>query len=291
MKKIFLAIALLSSVASCTKDDVTSQNREAIGFGGPFISNTLKGAIDPSYVTTNDNSKNNLTSFNVYGAVEGVNIFNGNTVSKGTSAYGTAAWSCDGTTQYWVAGANYIFDAVVDATVVNTDNTTGLPQSLSYTASTQKDMLHNRVTTTGKPSTNNGLVTFTFTHLLSKVKFTVENTTSADATNYRYTVTDITITDAYAAGKYAVVDQKDSKNVDVTKNTWFDLTPGTQTIADMTIASNKTEECATEVLLIPGANVGVTFKVNAQIKDGDDWKTLTTTSVTSASLIKIAEFE
>jgi hypothetical protein len=148
-------------------------------------------------------------------------------------------------------------------------------------------MLHNRVTTVGKPSTNNGLVTFTFTHLLSKVKFTVSNTTAADATNYRYTVTDIVITNAYATGKYAVVDQKDSENKDVTKNTWFDLTKGTQSIADMTIASNTTEECAKEVLLIPGAEVGVTFNVNAQIKDGNDWKTLTTTPVTKTGVVTL----
>ena len=286
MKKLFLAIALLATVASCTKDNVINQDKELIGFGGPFISNSVKSAADPSYVTTDDNTKNNLTSFNVYGAVEGVNIFNGNLVSKGSSAYGSA-WSCAGTTQYWVAGADYIFDAVVDATTVNTDNQTGLPVSLYYEASTQKDMLHNRVTTTGKPTTNNGLVAFSFTHLLSKVKFTVENTTSADATNYRYTVTDIVITNAYATGKYAVVDQKDSENKDVTKNTWFDLTKGTQSIADMTIASNTTEECAKEVLLIPGAEVGVTFNVNAQIKDGNDWKTLTTTPVTKTGVVTL----
>ena len=62
MKKILLAIALLATVASCSKDDVTSQNQEAIGFGGPFIENTVK-ATDPSY------SNNDIAQFNVYGTV------------------------------------------------------------------------------------------------------------------------------------------------------------------------------------------------------------------------------
>lgn len=282
MKKLFLAIALLASVASCTKDDVINESKEAIGFAGPFVENSTKAAVDPSYVTTDDQTKKNLTSFKVYGTVENVNIFNGNTVSKGSSAYGTAAWSCDGVTQYWVAGADYIFDAVVDATTVNTDINTGLPVSLSYTAATQKDMLHNRVTTTGKPTTNNGLVTFSFTHLLSKVKFTVKNTTEETATNYRYTVTGITITNAYADGKYAVVAQND-----VAEKTWFDQTIGTQSIADMTIASSTTEECATEVLLIPGATVGVSFNVNVQVKSGDNWETISSTPVTKTDVVTL----
>lgn len=276
MKKLFLAIALLVSVVSCTKDNVINQDKELIGFGGPFISNSVKSAEDPSYVTTDDNTKNNLTSFNVYGAVEGVNIFNGNLVSKGSSAYGSA-WSCAGTTQYWVAGANYIFDAVVDATTVNTDTNTGLPVSLSYTASTQKDMLHNRVTTTGKPTTNNGLVAFSFTHLLSKVKFTVENTTASTATNYQYTISDIVITNTYATGDYAVP-----------AGTWSNTTSGTQSVNAITVASAKSQESDKEVLLIPGANVGVSFKVNIQIKSGDEWKTLSTTPVTKSNVVTLA---
>lgn len=272
MKKLFLAIALLATVASCTKDNVTSQNNEAIGFGKPFVPNTVR-SIDPSYGP----NAVALTAFNVYGTVEGVNIFNGNTVSKGDSEYGTEAWSCTGTTQYWVAGANYIFDAVVGATAVNQDATTKLPTSLSYTASTQTDMLHNRVTTTGKPADNNGLVTFEFTHLLSKVKFTVENTTASTATNYQYTISDIVITNTYATGDYAVP-----------AGTWSNTISGTQSVNAITVASASSEESATEYLLIPGANVGVSFKVNVQIKSGDEWKTLSTTPVTKSNVVTLA---
>ena len=271
MKKTLIALAALTMVAACNKAEVVETPLgDAIQFGNAFVDNTTKAASDPSYGAT----AVALEQFNVYGAVAGVNIFNGNTVSKGNANYGDA-WTCTGTPQYWVEGAAYIFDAVVDATAVTTDTNTGLPTSLNYKASTQKDMLHNRVTTTGKPTS--GLVEFTFGHLLSKVKFTVENESAETATNYQYTVTDIKITNTITEGNYAVP-----------AGTWTTVSTGTQAIANMTVASSKTEECATEVLLIPGAKVGISFKVNVQIKNGNEWKTISTTNVDKTNVVTLA---
>ena len=197
MKKTLIAILALAAVA-CNKADVIDTNPgEAIAFGDAFVDNATK-ATDPSYNATS------LTQFKVYGTVEGVNIYNGNTVSKGNAEYGKAWTVSEAPTQYWIVGANYIFDAVVDATEVVTDGATGLPTTLKYNTNTQKDMLHQRVTTVGKPTTNEGLVAFTFTHLLSKVKFTVENTTAETATDYRYTISEIAITGANLTGDYAI---------------------------------------------------------------------------------------
>ena len=195
MKKLFTILAVAATLVSCAKEDVVREAEgEAIQFGNAFVENSTRAAVDPSYNATN------LTQFNVYGAVEGVNIFDGDVVKKGGATYGTA-WTVENApTQYWIAGADYIFDAVVDATETVIDTATGLPTTLKYNTSTQKDMLHNRVRTNGKPTDNNGLVAFTFTHLLSKVKFTVTNNTAADAANYRYTITDIAITNANLTG-------------------------------------------------------------------------------------------
>ena len=231
---------------------------ELIGFNS-FVENSTRAAVDPSY------NASTLAYFDVYGAVNGVNIFDGDRVTRNNKAYGVA-WDMASTapSQYWIAGANYIFDAVVDATKVTTDSNTGLPTALTYEMAGQKDMLHSRVV----PATNSGLVTFNFTHLLSKVKFTVKNESAVDA-NYRYTVTGITLTNVYTKGDYAIP-----------AYTWGNITEGgTYTIADMTIAGGATEECATEVLLIPGANIGISFNVNAEIYDGKKWVTLTTTPV------------
>ena len=266
MKKIFFGILAMAAMAACATDEPIALNQEAIQFGNAFVDNSVRGAYDPSYGATNvvngENVTKNLTSLKVYGAVEGVNIYNGVKI-QGTLGY--TVWNFVDTvpTQYWIADANYVFDAVVDATSVAQDAATLLPTSLYYEAASQKDMLHQRVTCTGKIN-ETGVVPFTFTHLLSKVKLTVENTTAASATGYRYTITDIKLTNAYATGKYAVVEQEyDSETVNAGE--WFAQTSGTHTIDAMTIASNTTEECATEVLLIPGASVGITFNVNVQM--------------------------
>lgn len=261
MKKLFTILTVAAAVVACQKNEtIALDNGEAISFGNPFVENSVRAAADPSYNATN------LNAFNVYGAVEGVNIFAGATVTKGTAAYGEA-WTVSGAhTQYWIAGANYIFDAVVDATEVVKDTNTGLPTTLKYNTNTQKDMLHQRVTTVGKPTENNGLVAFTFTHLLSKVKLTVENTTADTATDYRYTISNIAITNANLTGDYAVA------------GTWSNVTAGSYSIPNITVESHTTEECKAEVLLIPGTNlVGINFKVNVEMKSGDTWKTITTT--------------
>ena len=278
MKKFFIATFACAALASCYNNDTTiATNLEPINFGDNFVENAVRAvkADDPSYGTHKP-----LTSIIVYGAVEGVNIFPGVTVEDTvgtTEVEGVAqpkVWvQKDGTVQYWIAGANYTFDAVagVEKSAVTTDNTangTGLPTSIHYEVAKQTDMLHQRVTTTGKPDTNNGLVAFTFTHLLSKVKLTVENTTAVAATGYRYTISDIQLTNVRTKGDYAVP-----------AGTWSVQETGTSSIADITVASGATEECAKEVLLIPGANVGISFKVNTQMKKGEEWVTITTSEL------------
>lgn len=266
----------VASLVACTNDEVVSFDKQEIAFGSAFVDNSTRAAADSSYYTDGDKDRNQLTEFKVYGAVNGVNIYNGQTVSKGNAAYG-AEWSIqNATTQYWVTGANYIFDAVVDASAVTPDNATGLPTSLNCKASDQKDMLHCRVTRTGLAE-NNPIVAFRFNHLLSKVKFTVENTTAASAANYRYTISDIYLTNVITEGNYAVP-----------AGTWTTTSTGTYAIPGLEVASNSTVECANEVLLIPGNTVGISLNVNVQIKNGDDWETLTTTPVTNAGIALVA---
>lgn len=281
MKKILIPIIAVAAIAACNKAEVVDLNPgEAIEFGNAFVDNATKAAQDPSYTASS------LESFKVYGAVGGVNIFDGDVVSKGDAEYGSA-WTIESTapTQYWIAGADYTFDAVVDATGITLDSSTGLPTSLSYNTANQKDMLHNRVTTTGKPTDNNGLLTFTFTHLLSKVKFTVENTTDENAANYRYSITDINLTNANLTGAY-MISSKD----------WNSVTTGDYKIQDITVTSATIAECAAEVLLIPGVKidgssdinkVGMTFNVNVQMKNGEEWKTITTTPATYSDVIAL----
>ena len=79
MKKLFTILAVAAAMVSCAKEEVVSFDQgEAIEFGS-FVDNATRAdaATDPSYSTTTGKGVA-LTQFNVYGAVEGVNIFNGN---------------------------------------------------------------------------------------------------------------------------------------------------------------------------------------------------------------------
>lgn len=264
MKKTLISILAVAALAACNKADIVETNPgEAIAFGNAFVDNATKAAEDPSYGTNNP-----ITEFFVYGAVEGVNIFAGETVTKGQADYGDA-WGCTGNTQYWIAGANYIFDAVVgvEKTKITTDDATGLPTQIAYAMTDQNDMLYKRVATVGKPAT--GLVEFTFSHLLSKVKMSITNNTPATATTYSYKITDISLTNVYTSANYT------------TTGSWVNPETGTYPIADIAIASGSEAECETEILLVPGASIGVSFKVNVLVGN----KIITTTPVTKTAVL------
>lgn len=264
MKKLFISMLAVAALASCSQEDVIVADKgDLIGFNS-FVENSTR-ADDPSYSTSGKGVA--LTQFDVYGAVKAgdayLNIFAGNTVSKGGADYGDA-WSManDAPKHYWIAGANYIFDAVVDATEVVKDNATGLPTQLKYSASTQKDMLHNRVTTTGKPATNDGIVTFNFTHLLSKVNFTVTNEDKG-ATGYSFVVKNINF-EGNVTGVYNVA----TATWDNAQFTTGDTTLGNErtvnsaTVKDIVVPTDDDKvELVKEVLFLPGT-YAITFTVD-----------------------------
>ena len=262
MKKLFISMLAVVALASCSQEDVIVADKgDLIGFNS-FVENSTRAAAatDPSYKASS------LAYFDVYGAVGGVNIYDGDRVKRGTAALGDA-WTMDADApkQYWIADAQYKFAAVVDATSVTTDTTTGtgLPTVLSYTTSTQKDMLYDYVETKGQPANESGLVEFQFTHLLSKVKFSVTNTTQSTATNYRIVVTEAKLTNVYPSGTYTV-------NGDA--GTWTPAAADVYVLEDLTVASATTQYNSTEVLLIPGSAVGVYVKADIEATaNGTDW--------------------
>lgn len=259
MKKIFIAALALATVAACNKAEVIkTAPGEAIAFGDAFVDNATKA----------DYSSTDITKFNVYGTVNNVNIFDGDEVTKGTAEYG-AAWTCN-ETQYWIDGANYNFAAVVDANAVTVDETTGMPVSLTYDAADQKDMLYNKVDVTGK-KTGNDVVAFTFTHLLAKAYFTVTNNVSD--TKYTYTISDVKVTNAYQNGVYKTTD-----------GTWTGSNAAATAFKDITNVVNGTPATNDAILFIPGASVGVSFKVTLSI----DGKVVTSYDFSKADAVTLA---
>ena len=262
MKKIFLAIALLATVASCTKDDVTSQNQEAIGFGKPFVQNTVK-ATDPSYSGTAT-----FNSFNVWGTVNGgsgaVAIFANDAV---TGTVGTDQVWASTKQNYWIDGADYYFAALANAGDV-TLGQDKLPATVTYTAN-QTDLVYAKSQKYTGKATGNSLVALTFNHLLSLVNFTVANG-SQSATGYSFKVDNIKI-NGTKTGTYYI-----QQVGEIVEGTWKETSNGDYTINALTVNnSTASVDCGTMLLVIPGT-VTVSFNVTTCVLEGGQIVEITT---------------
>lgn len=235
----------LGFFVSCSKDEVVKVNKHEITFGEVFVDNATK-ATDPSY-----GASNALTSFKVWGTVNNtqgnpVSIFNNNTVT-GTVGE-NSVWNSTEVTQYWIAGAKYNFAAVVNASevVVGTDL---LPEKIKFDSNGSTDLLYAKSKEyTGKVS-DNDKVELSFSHLLSKIKFTVTNNSST-AAGYSFLVKNIKVNGLKTSGEYTVSTQK-----------WA-ATNGDYTFSNIAVASKATSaESDVEQLIIPG-EVTVSFTVD-----------------------------
>ena len=195
MKKLFIAMLAVAAVTACAKDEAISIDRQAIGFGNPFVENAVRADYSDGV--------QKLTKFNVYGTVTGtagtVNIFDGVLVEGNV---GTDDWSyAEQYNQYWIPGANYSFAAVVDATVATKDSY-NMPLTLTTIAdatSNLEDMLY-ATAAVNNAVANQGRVNFTFSHLLSKAHFTV---TSNAMGGYYHNVTGIKVAN-FETGTYTI---------------------------------------------------------------------------------------
>ena len=189
MKKIFLAVVALAAMTACSNDEFVSVDRAPINFGEAFVDNATR-ATDTTYGAVA------LTSFDVYGTVANINLFDGDNVS-GTVGGTWNYVDSDTKEEYWVVGAAYNFAAVVNATVVeDTKTPAGMPTQLKAKVddadennSNLKDMLY-AAASVPSASANQDAVDFTFEHLLSKVQFTVTSNAKGD---YSHSVTGITV--------------------------------------------------------------------------------------------------
>ena len=258
MKKLFVLLACAAAMVACENDEIVRQDLgDAIEFGS-FVENSTRAAVDPSLNNTT------LRKFQVWGTVTGgnglVSIFNGDNV-EGTVGYVDSnadpkvpnVWHCE-VKQYWIKDAIYNFAALVNANKNKLSFVDGLPTKLAeFTADGQTDLLYakSEEDIVGLAS-GNAPVNFTFEHLLSKVKFTVINNSKA-AAEYSFEVNGITITGA--------------KTGDVTfaTKTWENLTSSDAYDVEAIVVDKDTadagEECANELLLIPG-EFSIAFNVD-----------------------------
>ncbi len=260
MKKLLISMLAVATLASCAKEETLSFDKgEAIQFGNAFVDNATRA---------NDYGPNNpLTAFKLWGTIEGLEgptaIFADDTV---TGTVGPdSEWNCTTKTQYWIEGAKYNFAAVVGGTVTATN---GLPSSIEYTADDNTDLLYARSNEYTGLASGNPKVAFEFKHLLSKIKFTLENTTSnaANVGTYTYTLTDVKIKDAITTGTYTVADTKNADNsytVNMTADAWTSKVVDDMEFADIEGVTNNTSKSSTaESLIIPMDDAVVSYTVN-----------------------------
>lgn len=196
MKKLlFIGLAATAMLASCSNDEtVEMAQQNAIAFDG-FVNKSTRA-------TTNDDiTLANLGSIEVYGWRDDVQIFDKQAVTVATDGKGTYS-----PLQYWEANYTYAFEAIAPkngekgVTFAAAKN----GGTITFVNDAETDLLYSKATDVITPATitteaNVSPVSFTFNHLLSRVKFTFVNGFPAEAIA-KISVKDVKISNAYKNG-------------------------------------------------------------------------------------------
>lgn len=262
MKKLLFAICAVAALASCSKEEVVSYDKgEAISFANPFVNKATRADYS--------DYSGALKAFKVYGTVKPdaagtttQQIYNGANVKLSSGAL-DVAWDCD-VTNYWQPSSTYNFAAIADGEAT----TTTLPETINFTVADgtdNKDLLYATATVTTNGAAvptgvnSNNCVAFDFTHLLSKMQFTIVN-----ETNQTYQVTGISVTGFTNTGDYAVAGGTWAKatgaadNVTLTFGTTGNVTSAAPVVASETrqfLPVNQTLGVTITYNVMQGANV------------------------------------
>ncbi len=262
MKKLFVGVLAIASMVACMNEEtVRVQDPAAIGFEANWVENATRAdeAVDPSTTTAT------LEGFNVWGFMDSVDgkVFEGEEVtgSQGNFTYNNIAYWLPDHTYYFAAlapiGGNWELEPVttnergmLGAGVVSFTNEKGT-EDLLYAANVEE------APALGQSKT----VKFTFSHLLSKVKFTFTNGFTNE--NMYIDVKNVRIVNAPKAG-----------SIDLAVENWWDndddwkLTNDTVELAFgdacAKTAMGKTQVAADERLTIP-ASSDYEYKVEFEV--------------------------
>ena len=266
MKKTIFTVLAAVALVACAKEEVVTVNQEAIAFENAFVDNATKSVNDPSFTNTNL-----FNDFAVYGFVEGAVLFDGTQVSQDIINNKLRSdWKYEGT-QYWIAGANYNFNAVAPMTNGGWTKTAAAAASttLSFTNDGETDLLYATTAQQGKVSAN-AQVAFSFRHVLSKVKFSFEN--AYNATNATIKVRDIVITNPHKTANVVLTGETawtgnataDGFTLAFGMATDDEATTDAKENVDVAYGFGATYESQKELFLIPSTtySYNVTFNVD-----------------------------
>lgn len=264
MKKIFLiGLAATAMLASCSNDEtVEMAQQKAIGFSNAFVNNGTRSVEDPSF------TKDNLQNFAVYGFTQAGQIFDGITVSAPDWTYTPL--------QYWVAGNTYTFGAIAPAAQKDNVSNVALANEkvgmeVAFTNDGTVDLLHAAPAAVicddaFLAQTNIPKVGMTFSHQLSKVKFSFMN---AVGEGYNVKVTNVKITNAKQTGTLTI----GATNVWSAQEGSIELVFGdakTDEANSEIIANGAEMESYNEMLMIPTDNTAeYTVTFDAYLYQGD----------------------
>ena len=229
MKKslLFCGVAALA-FASCTQNEVLDVNENrAIGF------DAFSGKATRAVNDIIGNGGDSFTKFFVFGSYDKNGDGSGYTsvYSNGEVAY-NSGWSAT-ETQYWVADKNYKFAAYSDGNAAlpkeitaTFADATGKLKIEGYQVSDKDLILAEEATGNG---TDKGNVSLSFSHLLSKVKFTfISGFTSP---NYIMTISDMKF-NAGKTGTYDDSNWKTTSNADYEIGGWNNFVGGASESSD-----------------------------------------------------------
>lgn len=167
MKHLFLSMAAVAMLASCSSDEIIDKAQEQktpISFKTPFVDNMTR-------ITTSKAS-------DLWGWQAETQIFNAEDVAADGTYTNTA---------YWLPSTQYEFVALAPQGVTNvtaskaTGNNTGKIEIADYTNDGDKDLMFATASITSQATaSDNTAVGLTFQHMLSKVKFTFVNAFASD---------------------------------------------------------------------------------------------------------------
>lgn len=192
MKKIFLiGLAATVMLASCSNDETVemAQNTKAISFSS-FIDKSIRAT---------DTDIANLSAIEVYGWRGDVQIFNAQSVTVDATGNGTYS-----PIQYWEPNYTYAFEAIAPKSGEKGVTFVAAKEggTITFVSDSETDLLYSKAadkTTNTEITADPGKVNFTFSHMLSRVKFTFKNTFPENAAA-KISVKDVKITNAYKNG-------------------------------------------------------------------------------------------
>ena len=175
MKKLFVALLAVAGLTACFNEEVVRvQDPTAISFEANWVENATRAnvAVDPSTTTES------LEGFNVWGFIDTPEgkVFEAEDVTRNSERKFTYV-----NTQYWLPGHDYYFAALApmdsaNVTVDTTDaNEFGLGVVTFENINGTEDLIYAANVEEAPALGTAKTVKFTFSHLLSKVKFSFTN--------------------------------------------------------------------------------------------------------------------